>query len=144
MITDVDIKKMKAVFATKDDLKSFATKDDLKSIKDSLKAFATKEDLKSFASKDDLKVFATKKYVDKRFERLFKYLDHRFEPLDELVNSFNDFKNKAFINLDWLTGKYKKFEEEHTVLTEQNSRNINKLDNHEKRIFNLEQRMVTS
>jgi hypothetical protein len=30
MITDNDIKKLKGVFATKDDLKKFATKDDLK------------------------------------------------------------------------------------------------------------------
>lgn len=30
MITDVDVKKLKKVFATKDDLKRFATKDDLK------------------------------------------------------------------------------------------------------------------
>ncbi len=29
MITDADIKKLKTVFATKDDLKQFATKDDL-------------------------------------------------------------------------------------------------------------------
>ena len=32
MITDADIKKMKAVFATKDDLKSFVTKKDLKNV----------------------------------------------------------------------------------------------------------------
>jgi len=38
MITDVDIKKMKRVFATKDDLKNFVTKDDSK-------RFATKDQL---------------------------------------------------------------------------------------------------
>jgi len=118
MITDADIKKMKKVFVTKSDLKSFATK-------------------------DDLKAFATQEYVDKRFERLFKYLDHRFEPLDKLVNGFDEFKDKVLTNLDWLTGKYRKFEEEHTVLTEQNSRNINKLENHENRITVLEQRNIT-
>ncbi len=119
MITDADIKKMKKVFATKDDVKFFATK-------------------------DDLKAFATQEYVDERFKRLFKYLDQRFEPLDKLVKGFDEFKDKVFINLDWLTGKYNKFEEEHTVLTEQNSRNINKLDNHEKRISSLEQRVTTT
>jgi len=41
MITDADIKKLKTVFATKDDLKAFATKDDLK-------AYATKNDLIDF------------------------------------------------------------------------------------------------
>ena len=109
MITDADIKKMKRVFATKDDLKAFATKE----------------------------------YVDKRFERLFKYLDHRFEPLDNLIKSFDEFKDKVFINLDWLTGKYNKFEAEHTVLTEQNNRTNDKLDVHEERISGLEQRVVT-
>lgn len=32
MITDADIKRMKAVFATKEDLKSLATKEELKSL----------------------------------------------------------------------------------------------------------------
>jgi len=79
MITDADIDKLKAVFATKEDifsmersiradmatkedLKRFATKDDLKKFatKEDLKRFATKEDLERFATKDDLKGFATK------------------------------------------------------------------------------------
>jgi len=47
MITDTDIKKLKQVFATKDDLKKCATKDDLKK-------FATKDDLKKYATRDDL------------------------------------------------------------------------------------------
>ena len=47
MITDSDIKKLKAVFATKDDLKGMASKDDLKGM----------------ASKDDLKGMATKEYI---------------------------------------------------------------------------------
>ncbi len=107
MITDTDVKKLKRTFVTKGDLKK------------------------------GLGRFATKEYVDKRFERLFKYLDQRFEPLDKLVNGFNEFKDKVLTNLDWLTGKYRKFEEEHTVLTEQNSRNINKLENHENKITGL-------
>lgn len=32
MITDADIKKMKAIFVTKEDAKSFASKDELKSL----------------------------------------------------------------------------------------------------------------
>jgi len=40
MITDDDIKKLKGVFATKDDLNRFATKDDLN-------RFATKDDLET-------------------------------------------------------------------------------------------------
>src|SRR3989338_9320627 len=105
MITDADIKKMKKVFVTKSDLKSFATK-------------------------DDLKAFATQEYVDKRFERLFKYLDHRFEPLDKLVKGFDELNNRISTNLDWLMGKYTKLDDEHMVATEQTNRVNVKLDNH--------------
>lgn len=90
------------------------------------------------------KTFATKEYVDKRFERLFVYLDNRFDPLDRLVKSFDDFKDKVMTNLDWLTGKYKKLDEEHMVLSEQNRRTNTKIDNHEKQILSLEQRIVTT
>ncbi|PIP14808.1 hypothetical protein COW98_05065 [Candidatus Roizmanbacteria bacterium CG22_combo_CG10-13_8_21_14_all_35_9] len=48
MITDSDIKKLKKIFATKDDLKKFAAKEDLK-------RFATKEDLERYATKENLK-----------------------------------------------------------------------------------------
>lgn len=53
MIKNEDIKQLKSIFATKEDLEKFATKDELKK-------FATKDDLKRFATKDDLKKFATK------------------------------------------------------------------------------------
>lgn len=76
MITDADIKKLKVVFATKDDLQKMesgirhdmATKDDLKrfATKEDLKGFATKDDLRSFATKEDLQRFATKEDL-KRF-----------------------------------------------------------------------------
>lgn len=51
MITDQDIKKLKGIFATKEDLKKFATKQDLE-------RFATKKDLKRFATKDELQDLA--------------------------------------------------------------------------------------
>ena len=38
MITNADINKMKAIFATKDDLKSFATKDQLSSLNEKMNA----------------------------------------------------------------------------------------------------------
>ncbi len=55
MITDADVKKLKAVFATKDDLVAMEKRFDRKfATKDDLKRFATKDDLKRFATKDDL------------------------------------------------------------------------------------------
>ena len=77
MITDKDVKKLKEVFATKDDLKTFATKDDLKT-------FATKDDLKTFATKDDLKTFATKddlKDINKKIDKLDGRIKNGFESL---------------------------------------------------------------
>lgn len=47
MITDADIRKMKKVFVTKDDIKNFVTKEDSKN-------FVTKQDSKKFATKEDL------------------------------------------------------------------------------------------
>ncbi len=47
MITDKDIIKLQAVFATKEDLKGFATKEDLKGL-------ATKEDLRLLATREEL------------------------------------------------------------------------------------------
>lgn len=47
MLTNADIKKLKEVFATKDDWKKFATKDDLKNeLRKELRKYTTKNDLK--------------------------------------------------------------------------------------------------
>lgn len=90
------------------------------------------------------KVFATQEYVDKRFERLFKYLDYRLEPLDKLVKDIDELNNKISTDLDFLIGKYTKFEDEHAVLTEQTNRVNGKLDNHEDRISTLEQKVIVT
>ena len=90
------------------------------------------------------KTFATKEYVDKRFDRLFLYLDNRFEPLEEMKKDFDKFKDKVFISLDWLINAFKKFDDEHTVLSEQSERTNHKLENHEKRIGNLEQQRIAT
>src|SRR3989344_965676 len=76
-ITDTDIKKLKTIFATKDDLKGFATKDDLKGFatKDDLKGFATKDDLMSMEKRFDLK-FATKEDLMKMEKRLTIFVEN--------------------------------------------------------------------
>jgi len=119
-ITDTDIKKLKTIFATKDDLKGFATKDDLKrfATKDDLKGFATKDDLKRFATKDDLKRFATK---------------------DDLKNSINNVMNK----LDEMLGVLRRNDDEltftkHRVYNDHSPQ----LDDHEKRISRLEKTLA--
>lgn len=80
MLTNNDIKKLKEVFATKDDFTKFATKDDLKDIstKSDLVNIATKDDLINFATKDDIKMLQN--YVD------IKLKNHR----EELINVMSD------------------------------------------------------
>lgn len=97
---------------------------------------------KTFATKNDLKESEWR--LNKRIDRMTKYVDFEIEPVTDFKKEFKDFKNKVFDKLDWLIGKYNKFEEEHLVLTEQNERTNDKIDNHEKRIFSLEQRIIAS
>jgi hypothetical protein len=105
MITDKDIQKLKAVFATKDDLinmehrfdSKFATKDDLINMehrfdskfatKNDLKNFATKDDLKNFATKDDLKNFATKDDLKSFQQTLLLQLQENSNKLENKMNT---------------------------------------------------------
>jgi len=77
MTTDADIKKMKAVFVTKEDAKFFATKDDLKSLEARM---ATKEELKSL----DLK-------MDRGFIEIIEFIG---EVKNEIMNELNEFRNE--------------------------------------------------
>ena len=97
---------------------------------------------KTFATKKDLK--DTELRLNTRIDRMTKYVDFELEPVNDFKKEFKDFKNKVFDKLDWLIGKYNKFEAEHTVLTEQNNRTNNKINNHEERILSLEQRVITT
>ena len=103
------------------------------------------------------KTFVTKRYLDKKLDLSKKdlkkelkssenYLNYKIDTmenkLDKFKEEFSSFKDSALKSLDWLVGAFTKFEEEHTILTEQNKRINGKLDNHEGRIFSLE-RVVT-
>ena len=70
-----DIKLLKSIFTTKDDLKRFATKDDLK-------RFATKDDLKGFATKADLKKLTTKTDLRNSEVRIIRRMDDMDNFLD--------------------------------------------------------------
>lgn len=91
-------------------------------------------------------VFVTKKDLeDLRIDlkSTENYLNYKIETLDKKVGDFKQefvgFKDSVLKSLDWLVGAFKKFEEEHLSLTEQNNRSNRKLDNHEERIVSLEQ-----
>jgi hypothetical protein len=103
MLTNNDLKKLRKIFATKEDLKRFATKDDLKrfATKEDLKRFATKEDLKRFATKEDLKRFATKDdlkaYATK--QDLKEMLDKLAEEITEIVGAIGEKIDKSLNEL---------------------------------------------
>lgn len=101
--------------------------------------------------KNDL---VTKKYLDekiylsrKELKSTENYLDFKIETVrkesEEFVKEFRNFKDSVLKTLDWLVGAFTKFSEEHMILSEQNKRTNGKLNNHEKRIFSLEQRVST-
>ena len=122
MITDADIKKLEKVFVTKKDLVGLATK----------------KDFNNLDSKIDR--------VDKKLDRTINYMNIKFTVIEEKLTKLDyiDSRLESIMDsLSWLTGEYKKFDKEHTVLSEQTNRVNGKLDNHEKRIFSLEQRIVT-
>lgn len=98
--------------------------------------------------KDEL---MTKTYLDERFSsfsnKIINYIDLRLEPIEEKVQKIDSIDKRLesiMKTLDWLAGKYKKFDEEYVVASEQAHRVNGKLDNHEERISTLEQRVVTS
>jgi len=65
MLTNLDIKKLKSIFATKEDLKE---------IRSDLNGFATKKDLDRFATKKDLDRFVTKEEFLTSFDALMHEL----------------------------------------------------------------------
>ena len=87
-----EIKDLRRIVLTKDDLKNFAAKDDLKnfSTKDDLKNFATKDDLKNFATKDDLKNFPTKDDLKNELKRFSTKDDLKREILG-VINYMDNF-----------------------------------------------------
>lgn len=80
--------------------------------------------------------------VDKKVElvrtSLIDYIDHRLEPFEEMRKDFYSFKDQVLTSLDWLMGAFKKFDEEHTVLTANYTKVQKRLDNHEERLYVME------
>jgi len=91
------------------------------------------------AKKDLRKSLAqTEERLYNRIDRVLKYIDFKINPFEEMRRDFYDFKNKLLDRLDWLIGKYQKFENEYTIQAEQNRRIIDRVENHEERINIIE------
>lgn len=116
MITDADVKKLERKFATKEYI--------------------------------DKKLDTTEKNLRKEIRSSENYFGYKVEAArkenEDFLNEFHVFKDSVLKTLDWLVSAFTKFNEEHTVLSEQTKRTSDKLDNHEKRILSLEQRILTA
>ncbi len=103
MITDTDIKKLR-----------FELRKD----------FATKKELKG-------EIDRANEYTDKLFLNLYEAIKALSNELVEFKNEIREFKkdmmnfknemvkfrNQTYKTLDWLVGAFKKFDEEHTILS---------------------------
>lgn len=124
------------------DITNLSTKKDLTDLESRIdKKIDTKfkEHKKSTDLRMDKQFTKMNKSIDERFKKMQEYLDFRLEPLDTLVKDFYEFRSNVFDKLDWLIGQYKRFDEEHTVLTESYGSNARVLSDHAKRIKELEQ-----
>jgi chaperonin cofactor prefoldin len=96
---------------------------------------ATKRDLDILGEK--LKIEFRKDLIDFR-----SYLEYRIERGQDNFNTFKkdfaEFKNRIYNSLDSLTGSYKKFDEEHAVISERYSEIFDKLEDLETRVLVLE------
>ena len=117
MIADVDIKKLEKGI---EDSNNYTEKLFL-SLNDSLKEVKT--EIYEFTK--DVAVFK-KEMMDFKNE------------MTDFKNEMGKFRDQTYKTLDWLVGAFKKFDEEHTILSGKYSTINIKLDNHEERITTLE------
>ncbi|KKQ01975.1 MAG: hypothetical protein US11_C0002G0034 [Candidatus Roizmanbacteria bacterium GW2011_GWA2_36_23] len=112
---------------------NFATKKDVLSVKNDVRLL--KKDINTLEQK-----------FDKRLTSTGNFLNFRFNSLQDELKSFKrefiDFKDRVLTNLDWLVGAFKKFDEEHTILTGKYGQVNEQLDNHESRIKVLEKKKI--
>ncbi len=81
--------------------------------------------------------------LDKRFEQFGKQITTQIvsqliEYIDMRVGAVETNQEEMRNTLDWLVGAYKKFEEEHMILTSKYTSVQHRLDNHEDRLVELE------
>lgn len=109
------------------------------------KYFITKNEFNSFKKE----FFQTRNKFNKDHKNLINSVDFRFlnvlesiyklsKELADFKREMMDFKDHMYKTLDFLVGSYKKFDEEHSILTTRYSTIGKTIDNHEKRISLLE------
>ena len=86
------------------------------------------------------KINESESRLNKRIDRVMKYIDFKLEPIEKFITEFQDFKNKVFEKFDWLMRKYTKLDDENAASFEQYKRVDEKLANHKNRISVLEKK----
>jgi len=71
---------------------------------------------------------------------LIKYIDFRFEPIEEFRKKFEDFQDRVLRILDWIVKKLEKYDQEYTIMSEKYTVIDEKLEDHESRIVALEKK----
>ena len=82
-------------------------------------------------------------HINKRFNAIQEAIDFKLDPILKEQEENKKFRTQVMQTLDWLVGAFKKFEDEHSVLSGKYSDIHNRLDNHEERINTLEQAIIT-
>lgn len=84
------------------------------------------------------------KDLTKKFEALktglIFYIEEKMKPLEESVKRSEKIWQNVSVTLDWLVGKFTKFDQELTILIARYPDLNDKLENHEKRIQTLEKK----
>jgi len=93
---------------------------------------------KVFATKSELKALSDS--VDKRFIAVLDVIDDLRKELRDFKNEMREFKVQTAKTLDWLVGAFKKFDEEHSILTATILMTNKTMNNHELRISTLEKK----
>src|SRR3990167_1977497 len=90
------------------------------------------------------KIFATKIELKEEIEKSNLYTERLFmalsKDLSDFKNEMREFRDRTNKTLDWLVGAFKKFDEEHSILTARYSTIGKTIDNHETRITVLEKK----
>ena len=108
MLTNADIKKLKKIFVTKEEL--------------------------------SLEVDKINSQTEKLFLILMDSINQLRKELSDFRKEMQDYKERTNKTIDFLFGSYKKFDEEHSVLTARYSTIGKTIDNHEIRITTLEKK----
>ena len=89
-------------------------------------------------------IFVTKQELKLEIDRANNYTEKLFmaltKDLSDFKNEMREFRDRTNKTLDWLVGAFKKFDEEHSILTARYSTIGKTIDNHETRITVLEKK----